>query len=471
MESIKVLVVEESPTIRDYLTEAVQSIGYHGYAVEQKTEFMAAFHLQNPDLLLLGPSNHVEQIGAFAELVERTRKGTPILCVPGDSSERERKEIPANAHILFLPKNADSGDIKRVIERLVEEYRYSAYKELDQTIVSQSWAMKQIKNHIVRVSKSDVNVLISGESGTGKELVAHAIHNLSLRAEKPFIKVNSAALPSNLLESELFGYEKGAFTGAFKRKPGKFKLADLGTIFLDEIGDVPLSMQAKLLQVLESNKFAALGSLTTTTTNVRVLVATNNNLEEMVSDGRFRSDLYYRLNVVPVHVPPLRERKEDIYVLCRHFLKKHSRCDANYYRPLKERTWKKLHEYPWPGNVRELENFIKSISLLGEEKVFRANMGVFGPSDISQKAEEPWLPAQPARASGSGLLLRRSLKDVGKEAARKAETEVIVDALFHTRWNRRKAAVLLKISYKALLSKVKAYDIETRYRELFKKGP
>jgi len=465
MESFKVLIVEESTTIRDYLTGWVQISGYHAHSVEKKTDFTGAFHLHSPDLLLLGPSNHIGQIRAFAELVERTKRGMPILYIPEDSSEFEHEEIPGTANIEFLPKDFDAADIKRVIERLVEEYRYSAYKEIDHTIVSQSQAMKQIKDHIIRLSKSDVTVLISGESGTGKELVAHAIHKLSLRADKPFIKVNSAAMPSNLLESELFGFEKGAFTGAFQKKPGKFGLADSGTIFLDEIGEIPVSIQAKLLQVLESNEFSALGSLTTTRTNVRVLSATNANLSEMVRDGRFRSDLYYRLNVVPVYIPPLRERKEDIDVLCRHFLKKYSHRYGIDHKPIKQRIWEQFYQYPWPGNVRELENFIRTMSILWVEEAFCEKMGNSGPSDISQKGEESGLIAHTDRAAGSGSVAKRSLKDVGKEAARKAETEAIVRVLSDTHWNRIKAAALLKVSYKGLLNKIKEYGIEELKRQ------
>ncbi len=344
----------------------------------------------------------------------------------------------------------------------MEESRNPDYKELDNTLVGQAPAMIQIKRNIVRVSKSDVTILISGESGTGKELVARAIHKLSPRADKPFIKVNSAALPTNLLESELFGFEKGAFTGAFQKMPGKFELADSGTILLDEISEIPMPMQAKLLQVLQDNEFSSLGSITDTKTDTRILAATNANLGEMVYEGRFRSDLYYRLNVVSIHMPPLRERKEDIGLLCQHFLKIYAERYGRDHTLTNERIRKQLYQYSWPGNVRELQNFIQGITVLGDREDFYENMGNNGPSGV-------FLNGRRARRLGStaasGSVTRRSLKEVCKEAARKAETEAIVDVLFYTHWNRKKAAALLKVSYKALLNKIKEYGIEAQYQE------
>ncbi len=462
MESIKILIVDDSSTTRDYLTELVQIIGYHAHAVEEKTEFMSALHRYNPDLLLLGSSNHVGHVRALAEVVEREKKGTPILFI-GDGSL-------THSNISSLPRDFDSADLKRAIEKLVEESQDPDYRELDNTIVGRTPAMRQIKKNIVRLSKSDVTILISGESGTGKELVARAIHRLSPRADKPFIKVNSAALPTNLLESELFGFEKGAFTGAFQKKPGRFELAHSGTILLDEISEIPLPMQAKLLQVLQDNEFSSLGSITDTKIDARVLAATNANLGEMVCGGRFRSDLYYRLNVVSIHVPPLRERKEDIGLLCEHFLKIYATRYGKDHTVINEGIRKQFYQYSWPGNVRELQNFIQGIAVLGDEEGFYKKMGNNGPSGVFLKGQGTLPAAGLGRAAASGSVTRRSLKEVCKEAIRKAETEAIVDALFHTHWNRRKAAALLKVSYKAVLNKIKEYGIEGQYRELLKKG-
>ena len=349
----------------------------------------------------------------------------------------------------------------------MKEFGNPDYKELNNIIVGQAPTMMQIKRNIVRLSKSDVTILISGESGTGKELVARAIHKLSPRADKPFIKINSAALPTNLLESELFGFEKGAFTGAFQKKPGKFELAHSGTILLDEISEIPLPMQAKLLQVLQDNEFSSLGSITDTKIDTRVLAATNANLGEMVCEGRFRQDLYYRLNVVSIHMPPLRVRKEDIGLLCQHFLKIYAARHGRDHTLINERTREQFYQYSWPGNVRELQNFIQGITVLGDREAFYENMGNNGPVSVFMNGQRV---ARPGSAVASGSVTRRSLKEVCKEATRKAETEAIVDALFHTRWNRRKAAALLKVSYKAVLNKIKEYGIEAKYGELLKKG-
>jgi two-component system response regulator AtoC len=468
MESIKILIVEDVTATRDYLSELVQIIGYQAHAIEQKTQFVAALHHYNPDLLLLGSSYHVGHIRAFAEVVEREKRGTPILFFRDGSPTHGQEKLPEGAKISSVSIKFDSADLKQAIEGLVEASQESDHKELDNAIVGQGPSMVHIKVHIVRLSKSDVTVLISGESGTGKELVARAIHKLSPRADKPFIKVNSAALPTNLLESELFGFEKGAFTGAFRKKPGKFELAHSGTIFLDEIGELDMPMQAKLLQVLQDNEVSSLGSVTNTRIDARVLAATNANLGEMVHAGRFRSDLYFRINVVSIHVPPLRERKEDIGLLCQHFLKEYAARYGRHFRPIKKETMERLYQYHWPGNVRELQNFIQGIAVLGDDESFYENIGNNGPASVFLNDRKTVPAAQTAATSAP--VSTPSLKEVCKAAARKAETEAIVDALFHTRWNRKKAATLLKVSYKALLNKVKEYGIETRYRELLKKG-
>ena len=469
MELIKILIVEDSTATCDYLTELVQIIGYHAHAVQEKTEFVASLQSYNPNLLLLGSSNHAGQVRAFAKILEREKKGTPILFVRDGSLTPEGGKIPETANISSLPRDFDSNELKQAIEKLVEESQDPPYKELDNTILGRTPTMMQIKKNIVRLSKSDVTILISGESGTGKELVARAIHKLSPRADKPFVKVNSAALPTNLLESELFGFEKGAFTGAFQKKPGRFELAHSGTIFLDEISEIPLPMQAKLLQVLQDNEFSSLGSVTDIKIDARVLAATNANLGEMVYEGRFRSDLYYRLNVVSIHMPPLRERKEDIGLLWQHFLKIYATRYGKDHIPINERISEQFYQYSWPGNVRELQNFIQGMTVLGDEEGFHEKMGNNGPGGVFLKGQETLPAARPGSISSSGSVTRRSLKEVCKEATRKVETAAIVDALFHTQWNRRKAAALLQVSYKAVLNKIKEYAIEEKYHELLKR--
>jgi len=469
MAPIKIFVIEDSSALRDYLAELVQIVGYHAQALEEKTEFLAEMYRYDPDMVLLGSSTQTGQIKAIAEVVEREKRGMPILVIRDGTGKQEAEKVPDCANLAYLRVGFDTDELKQAVEQLVEECRDSDYKELDDTIVGQAPAMIQIKRHVVRLAKSDVTVLISGESGTGKELVARSIHKLSSRADQPFIKVNSAALPSNLLESELFGFEKGAFTGAFDKKPGKFALASSGTILLDEISEIPLSMQAKLLQVLEDSEYSALGSTANTIIDTRVLAATNANLAEMVSENRFRSDLYYRLNVVSVHIPPLRDRKQDMDLLCGHFLKKYAVRHGRERVLLSDQVREQFHAYSWPGNLRELENLIQGFTILGNQDGFCEKMGNYGPAGgflngteaLTKGEGTGTVPSRPART--------RSLKKVCKEAARKAETATIMNVLLHTHWNRRKAATILEISYKALLNKIKEYRIEERYHESLKK--
>jgi len=305
--------------------------------------------------------------------------------------------------------------------------------------------MHKIKEVIDQVANTDVTVLIQGESGVGKEVVARSIHLNSFRRNKPFIKVNCAALPSELLESELFGYEKGAFTGAYRQKLGKFELANEGTIFLDEISEMSLSLQGKLLQVLQDREFSRLGGRNDVHVDVRVLVATNKNIEEAVKQGRFREDLFYRLNVVNITIPPLRERKEEIPIFVEYFLNKFSKKYNKTVPPLSDYIMEIFFKYHWPGNIRELENVIQRVVVLGGEKTIIDEL-------IPSMKKSPLLESQKV------ILNRKhwpSLKEVHRQALIKAESELITKALEMTNWNRKKAAEVLNISYKALLYKIK----------------
>jgi two-component system, NtrC family, response regulator AtoC len=322
-------------------------------------------------------------------------------------------------------------------------------------LLGMSEKMKDVMMIINQVAPTNIKVLIRGESGTGKELAARTIYARSLRRDKPFIKVLCAALPETLLESELFGYEKGAFTGAMRRKPGKFEFANHGTIFLDEIGEIDPALQAKLLQVLQDGEFSRVGGETDVKVDTRVIAATNKNLEKAVAQGSFREDLYYRLNVVSIHVPPLRERKEEIYFLIEYFLDKFNRQYNKKYQQISPETLKRFMDYDWPGNIREIENVIKRIVVLEKEDIVLGNV----PVSEDQARATASSPSVPQPASGPDQETQYSLKDVGKEAASKAERELIRNILFQTHWNRKRAAEILKISYKALLYKIKKYDL------------
>jgi transcriptional regulator with GAF, ATPase, and Fis domain len=331
--------------------------------------------------------------------------------------------------------------------------------------------MAEVRDLIQRVADIDVTVLIRGESGTGKELVARALYAGSPRRDKPFVKVNCAALPTELLESELFGFERGAFTGALQQKPGKFEFANHGTMFLDEIGEMSPPLQAKLLQVLQDGEFSRLGGKHDVHVDVRIIAATNRSLEQAVADGHFREDLFFRLNVVSINVPPLRERRDEIPMLSEHFLKKYS---AQYNKPqvvLSAEIMRLFMEHDWPGNVRELENLIKRAVVLGDENPIRRDLNhnlalaaqrLAAPAATSTVAP----PAAPAAAGPASITAAAaeaghySLKDISRTAAREAERELILKMLQHTRWNRKETAGLLGISYKALLYKIKENGLD-----------
>jgi two-component system response regulator AtoC len=322
-------------------------------------------------------------------------------------------------------------------------------------------AMGLLHDIIERVSGTDVTILVWGESGVGKEIVARRVHQLSPRRERPFVKVNCAALPGELLESELFGHERGAFTGAHRVKPGKFEVANTGTMFLDEIGELPLPLQAKLLQVLQDGQFSRLGSQQDIQVDVRVIAATNKNLSELIERGGFREDLYYRLNVVNIRVPALRERIAEIPILVSRFLQQYSK---QYNRPPLEVTAETMRcfmGYSWPGNVRELENLVKRVVLLGNQEWVCEQLAA--QPERHARALPASATSEPRWASlATELVDGRAgpgLKDIGRQAARTAERAVLKEVLEQVRWNRRVAARRLKISYKALLHKIRLFGL------------
>jgi len=332
-----------------------------------------------------------------------------------------------------IEKEKLTAENERLQLELKKKYRI-------QNIIGNSNKMREVYQMISQVAASNATVMIRGESGTGKELVANSIHYNSLRAKHPFIKINCAALPANLIESELFGHEKGAFTGALHQKQGRFELADRGTLFLDEIGSIQPEVQTKLLRVLQEKEFERVGGNTTLKVDVRIIAATNRNLEAAVMDGQFRNDLYYRINVFPIYLPPLRERRTDVLVLAEFFLEKY--CRANNKKILRFFTpaIDMLMAYHWPGNVRELENCIERAVLLCEDQVIH---GYHLPPTLQTGKE-------------SDTLMRQSLED----AVGRLEKEMIIDALKNTRGNISQAAKALNTTVRKLAYKANRYAID-----------
>jgi transcriptional regulator with PAS, ATPase and Fis domain len=309
-------------------------------------------------------------------------------------------------------------------------------------IVGQSEGITRVLDMIERVADSDSTVLVTGESGTGKELVAKAIHYHSNRANKPFIPVNCGAIPSELLESELFGHVKGAFTGAIANRQGRFELADSGTLFLDEIGDMPLPLQVKLLRVLQERKFEPVGSAKTISANVRLIAATNVDIENAVNEGRFREDLFYRLNVIPVHIPALRERKSDIPLLLHHFMESFNRTRNRNLNGITQAALDVLMAYSWPGNIRELENLVERLAII-------KGQGMIDVADLPEKYGRGVKPTEPSLVD---------IPDQGLDfnsAVDAYENSLIIRALEKTGWNRNQAAILLRLNRTTLVEKIK----------------
>jgi len=411
----------------------------------------------------------VPQVSREPLFLYRARKRTPdkeesFICVP---IKERRKTIGALSITYPFKQNRNYEDSVQLLTivtsmisqslrlaQLVERERAQLQdenallkRELQQkydfrNIIGTSKEMRDVYEQVAQVAPAGATVLIRGESGTGKELVAHAIHYNSPRSSKPFVKVNCAALPESLIESELFGHEKGAFTGAVARKRGRFEMAEGGTLFLDEIGDLSPAMQVKLLRVLQEREFERVGGTETLKVNVRLIAATNVDLEQAVSDGRFRSDLYYRLNVFSIYLPPLRERKTDILLLADHFLDKYGGQNGKRIKRISTPAIDMLMSYHWPGNVRELENVVERATLVCEGNVIHGYH----------------LPPTLQTAEGSGTVTKMSLD----QAVSSFEKDLIQDALKTARGNRARAARLLDTTERILGYKVKKYEIDCR---------
>jgi two-component system, NtrC family, response regulator AtoC len=452
-----ILVIEGEAATRNVLSGFLAGRGYRALAVGPD-EAVPRFENSRPGAVILNVPGRtaLDVLATFREIdrhvpivviadrplfpiLEQSAPSAILIARPFDGRELEAAVSAALKHRPAAPAGADDRP-----------------PTIDALLLGKSEKMAAVRSLIERVADSDVTVLVRGETGTGKELVARGLRWYSMRRDQPFVKVNCAALPADLLESELFGFERGAFTGAVHAKPGKFEAADHGTMFLDEIGEMSATLQAKLLQVLQDGEFSRLGGLSEVRVDVRVVAATNCDLERAVAAGAFREDLYFRINVVEITLPPLRERRDDIPLLTDHFLKTLQRGAR---RPsvtaLSAETMQLFASYDWPGNVRELENLVKRVVVLGDEQAAHeviARRQITVPARPQPEAC-PATVAAAAQADSASRLT--SLKDIGRTAAREAERVAILDMLERTRWNRKEAAEILGISYKALLYKIK----------------
>ena len=458
-----ILVVDDEPSIRKYLQTLLE---VDGFGVETVTSGKEALERigsgeQRPDFILLDVlMPEMDGLETLRQLMQIDRSLNVIMlsCSNEVTTVVEAIRIGALDYLTkpFEKPELDAAFLKcrqkqelRSENKALREYCEAITEDL--SFLAASPQMLKIRQQVLQIAPVDVPVFISGESGVGKEVISRMIHLRSNRRAQPFVKVNCAALPGELLESELFGYEQGAFTGAVRAKPGKFELANRGTIFLDEIAEMSPHLQAKLLHVLQDGQFSRLGARAVVNVDVRVLAATNMDVKEAMRTGRFREDLYYRLNVLSIHIPPLRERTAEIPLLFRHFLVKYSEKYAKAAPDPSKHLMEAALRYPWPGNLRELENFVKRYVILeDDEGSFRELVEMTGQQQRLAPREE----AAPAPKEQGLKALVRGLKD-------EAEMEAIADALEKTNWCRKDAARMLGISYKALLYKMRQFNLDS----------
>ena len=447
----RILVVDDEESHRIMLRAVLQEEGYEVAEAADGPDAIRAVEQEPFDLILLDiRMTTMDGIEALTE-IRKLSPFVPVLMMTAYASVKTAVEALKAGAFEYLTKPLDIEELKILMEKALEHYHLReenlALRErlgdrFDfSKIIGKSEKMKELFDLLAQVAPTDATVLILGESGTGKELVANALHHNSPRANQPFIKVACAALPETLLESELFGHEKGAFTGAIARKEGRFQLAHRGAIFLDEVGEMSATTQAKILRVLQEKEFEPLGSTRTVKVDVRVIAATNKDLEKEVREGRFREDLFYRLNVVPVSLPPLRERKEDIPALASHFLSIYREKNKKELREISGKALDLLVRYDWPGNIRELENCI-------ERAVVIARGEIIAPADLP-----PQIQALSSEKEELGVHFPSGI------SLQEVEKALILKTLEDTGGNRSRAAEILGINRRTLQMKLKEYGM------------
>lgn len=476
-QKTRVLIIDDDVVMAKHLASHLSRRNFEINSAASGPEALRIFRSLDPNVVLLDMSINGM---SGAELLQKLKQIKPSVGLVAMSASKDPELIfkaSKSGADDYISKPVDPRELDSRISKLLEnQHVYTEMTQLREQVRRQSDftmlfgtspKMMEVKMTIEQVADTTATVLIRGESGTGKEVVARMIYSESSRCDRPFVKVNCAAIPHELLESELFGYEPGAFTGATRQKLGKFEQANGGTIFLDEISEMHPALQAKLLHVLQDHEFSRLGGKRDIQVDVRVLSATNKTLERAVEEGVFREDLFYRLNVVSIHIPPLRERREEIPVFLEYFLRRYSEYYSKHPSMFSEYAVGRMMEYAWPGNIRELENLVKRYVIVGNEaqiirelsthKPIVSSMPVTEPVSSSSVASPTAVP--PIHPSGNGNEFEMpSLLEIGRRAAMQAEREAIERVLAQTRWNRRQAAKILKISYKALLNKLKAME-------------
>ena len=446
--SDKILIVDDEPSNRNILGQELTHEGYSVVAASDGREALKKVESSQPDLIILDyMMPDLNGLDVLKEL-RRRENDTPVVMITAYGTMERAVEAMKEGAYDFITRPFEPDHIALVVRKALERQRLKRgveilseeVEERYRLVVGESAAMKLAIELARKAASSNATVLLLGESGTGKEIFARAIHNWSERKDRPFIAINSVGLTKELLESELFGHEQGAFTGAHRRKTGRIELAHGGTIFFDEIGDVSAELQAKLLRFLQEREFERVGGITPISVDVRIIAATNRNLERLVKEGSFRADLFYRLNVVAINLPPLRERREDIDPLAKYFLRKHCAAIRTNITGISEEARRKLETYDWPGNVRELANVIERAVVLGS-----------GPTVTLED-----LPSRIAAGGTAPASATQTYRE-GLDAARR---ELLLKALATTHGNRSAAAKLLGLEAKYFLKLMKSLGIE-----------
>ncbi len=457
-----ILLVEDKDSLRAMLRHALEAQGHLVIEARDQPEAIAAMQSARPGVVLsdlrLPNGDGFGVLRAAKELDPEM----PVIVMTAFGSIQDAVLAMKDGALDFLAKPVDPDHLLLMVERALAQRRlatenYLLREELAARrgapqIIGEDPGLQQVTIALQRAAGTDTTVLLEGESGTGKELFARALHMLSPRADGPFVAINCAAIPENLLETELFGYEKGAFTGAGARKPGKFELAHRGTLFLDEIGDLPLNLQAKILRALEEKRFERVGGTALLQVDVRVVAATNRNLRAQIAARQFREDLYFRLSVFPITIPPLRERPDDISMLATHFIERFSRDQNKKPLMLAPSAVEELQAYPWPGNVRELQNCIERAVILTEGDTIHAR-------HLSLTSKQP-APAAVDDSPWSQIDLSGTLAGVTQRIVGEVERRKIEHALKEAAGNRAKAAEMLQVGFKAFTAKLREYGLE-----------
>ena len=471
MSNKTLIIAEDDESIRLVTSRYLQDLGYEIFMATNLKELWKLIESNKGDVLITDVMLPDGELFDILPQIVEYRENLPVIVVSAKNNLQTAISATRQGAYEYLPKPFDLDELQKLIKKALESKQNHKNKTKirneseKQLIVGRSPAMQDLYKSIARLSQNDLTVMIYGESGTGKELVAKALHKYSTRSEKPFIAINMAAIPNDLIESELFGHEKGSFTGAHQKSDGKFKLAEKGTLFLDEIGDMPIDAQTRLLRVLQEGEFTPIGGKEKIQADTRIIAATHKNLSNLIEKGEFREDLFYRLNVVPISIPPLRERKEDIPELVNHFLDK---AKDQQLEPKKFTTesFQILEKYQWPGNVRELENFIlKLCALYTDENIMNEDLA----EEILnlQKLDQQMLDIDNQFSKILENYLSRNINKINKEYqgdvynyfVTELEKVLLLEVLKNKNGNQLKAAELLGLNRNTLRKKITELNI------------